>query len=461
MNSSNEINPHRLARTIAGLSLPESPSGPFRNRRSLFIQKEKRASSISKIAPPDISETPSYTKSINPKVKSAGKKVSTPVHSSVTTSPIAISVDKADPTDTRATSSLKPTLDLSFSSEDGHYGYVARTPPLKRSYSRSSWYMNTDPGKMRVSSKLFQPDKKRRVSFKPSLEVTEFSRGAQNDPYSLPLNDSIATDTVPPIPADTLAHDVTSPIVGGESSGVIHTSLLSRPGQSRLGLQIPEDIFKNSVLLELRQDDPVGLNTTFDVNKNVTDYHFVPQQIKEALAKFVSDNRCSDTNKSVIAEYAPLHTSRCMSPAKIKLAFPPHSLDSLHPSLKYRRKKGSKSAHYLKVSIDKDNAVIPISFFKSWNYKNANSRLLPVSSSAWLQDYSTNLIEHFIKLIRARIERKTGKKGSTCSATPQDIVAVIREYLKLEDSVNINDLIHTYLPMELWFTYDPLLTHDP
>ena len=455
MSSSDNMNPHKLASALTSLYSPETPSGPYRNRRSLFIPEEQRPRSPPLTTPADqVTPTRQTEKSASKKSKSSKK-----TRSSVTSSSIAIPSDNPVTTDTMATSSLNFGLDnISFSNKDNHT-FVTKTPPLKRSYSRLSWNTYTDPVQRRTTSKGFHSKQKRRVSFKPSLEVTEYYSGGPNDPYSLPLNDGSPANNSIPLPHepdDSLCRDVLAPDEGHYTKD-FSSSLFSRRAPTELDMG--QDIIQNSVLLELCQKAPVDLNTTYDCEDNpVIDSSLVfPRQVQESLADFMSKQNPRDLNKSVVTHYAPLHTSTSLSPVKVKLAFPPLSLDPLHSSLKYQRKKGLKSTQPIKVSIDKDNAIIPISFFKTWYYKIPNSRFLPASTAIWLQDYSTNLIEHYIKLIRARCLNNNNNRtrNGYCTVAPSDVVAVMKEYLELDDSININNLIHTYLPMELWFTYDP------
>eukprot|EP00800_Vazella_pourtalesii_P020597 TRINITY_DN7347_c0_g1_i1.p1 TRINITY_DN7347_c0_g1~~TRINITY_DN7347_c0_g1_i1.p1 ORF type:complete len:453 (+),score=70.82 TRINITY_DN7347_c0_g1_i1:138-1496(+) len=450
MSSSDKMNPHRLGSALASLYFPETPSGPYRNRQSLFIPEEKRPRS----PPADTQVTP--TRQTN---KSASKKSKSAKKTPVTSSSIAIPSDNPVTTDTTATSSLTSALgNISFSDIEDNGNLDVRTPALKRSYSRFSWNTYTDPVQRRTTSITFHSNKKRRVSFKPSLEVTEYYSGGPNDPYSLPLNDgSPANDSIPPrVPDDSLCRDVLAPDKG-HSPKDLSSSLLSR--RAPTDLDLGQDI-QNSVLVEFCPKVAVDLNTTYDCEDSpaVDSSLVLPREVQESLVELMSQKQNTrDPNKSVITHYAPLHTSTSFSPVKVKLAFPPLSLDPLHSSLNYQRNKELKSTKSIKVSIDKDNAILPISFFKTWYYKNANSRFLPASTSIWLQDYSTNLIEHFIKLVRTRCLRNSGARGGYCTATPSDVVAVIKEYLELDDNININNLIHTYLPMELWFSYDPSL----
>ena len=455
MSSSDKMNPHKLASALTSLYCPDTPSGPYRNRRSLFIPDEQRPVSPPLTTPADqVTPTPQTNESASKKPKSAKK-----THSSVTSSSIAIPSDNPVTTDSTSTASLISGLEnITFSNKKHNHTFVPKTSPLKRSYSRFSWSGYTDPAQRRTTSKAFLSNKKRRVSFKPSLEVAEYYSRGPDDPYSLPLNDtSPANDNTPPrVPYDSLCRDVLAPDEG-HSTDDLSASLLSR--RAPTDLDMGHDILQNSVLVELCPKVAVDLNTTYDCEDNpvINSSLVSPRQIRESLDLVSQKRNQRDPNKSVVTHYAPLHTSTSFSPVKVKLAFPPLSLDPLHSSLKYKHKKGSKSTQPIKVSIDRDNAIMPISFFKTWYYKNANSRFLPASTSTWLQDYSTNLIEHFIKLIRARCLSNSETQSGCCTATPSDAVSVMKEYLELDDNININNLIHTYLPMELWFSYDSSL----
>ena len=430
MNVSNIYDPKELAKVLIGLSLPDTPSGPFRNRRSLFVQKDE---SISTVLPSTELDSISGT----PNDSSAGRSAANLTRSENTSK---LSVGRHSTFDrslvTKATSSLTHTPNpVPASGAD-----VILTPPIKRSLSRNSYCMYTDPGKTRSSKQFDSDNKKRRVSFHPSQEVTEYRGSAQTDPYLLPLNDALNhkfSNTTDTLVTHRNSVDSVSPPPTGEPD-------------------LPSDVIKNSVLFEIYPEDREDLSAVFEPrNDGSISGLLVPQQIKEQLAKLVTSKQAvkHSVRKSVITEYAALQTPTKISPIKCKLSFPPLCLDPLHPTLRCPRKKGSKQSPVIKLCIERDDAFIPTSFFKNWYTKSTHNSFLPASTSQWLQDYSTGLIEHFLKLVRARCgDRKVGDKYL---ATTKDLVAVIREYLELDDSININNIIHTYLPMELWFTYLP------
>ena len=429
MNVSNQYDPKELAKALIGLSLPDTPSGPFRNRRSLFVQKDESISIVQQSTELDTI----------PSSPSAGR--STPVEN---TSKLS-SVGRRFTTDrsimTKATHSLMHTSNrVSVSEADNTSGYVIRTPPFKRSFSRQSYYTHTDPGITKSFKHLDADSKKRRVSFHPSHEVTKYRESAQVDPYLLPLNDTL-TDK-PNTYADTL--------VPHRNSADSADSVEEGPVPD-----LPSDLIESSVLFEIYPEErKEDLSALFQQRSDGgVSGLLVPQQIKEQLAKLVTSNKApkQTARKSVVTEYAALRTPIKVSPVKCKLSFPPLCLDPLHPTLNYPRKKVSKQPTVIKLCIERDDAFIPTSFFKNWFTKTTHNSFLPASTSQWLQDYSTGLIDHFLKLVRARCEHK--KQNNNYLATEQDIVAVMREFLELDESINMNNLIHTYLPMELWFTY--------
>ena len=424
MNLSNHYDPRELAKALIGLSLPDTPSGPFRNRRSLFVQKDDT---------PSITQPSSELDSISSNPHLFSPAISTRLRH---TSKLSSASDSS--LITKATPSLTHTPNPVSRAESG---CVTRTPPIKRSFSRLSNCTYTGSGKNKSSKLLDSDSKKRRVSFHPAHEVTEYRESAQTDPYLLPLNDTLNQNPNP----------LTDTIIPSHGNSADFLPVFSAHEREDPDPDLPADLIKNSVLFEIYPEDGE------DLDDGSVSGLLVPEEIKEQLAKLITSNRAQKhgTRKSVVTEYAALCTPTKVSPVKCKLSFPPLSLDSSHPTLKCPRKKVPKQPVTIKLSIEREDAFIPTSFFKNWYTKSTHNSFLPAATCQWLQDYSKDLIDHFLKLVRARCENRKLDGNGNYLVTHHDLVAVMREYLELDESININNLINTYLPMELWFTYLP------
>ena len=301
-------------------------------------------------------------------------------------------------------------------------------------YSKSSWYTRTDPMRDKTRSRLHHEDtKKRRVSFLPSLEIQEY---AQKDPYMVPLEDHDAS----PVQIQWKYNEnlLVSSSAPPPTFSLLNTGTSSSPTDSGANSKHPANetySFEDSNSEDLR-------NSSLEI----------PDYVKEQLVDIVKRGIVrSENNNTIITEYAPLITPKKLTPIKKKFDFPPNSLDPLHPKLKFRRKRKDETNEVVKISIDNNDAIIPIALIKKVLSKHTNYAFIPANLSIWIQDHTTKVFEHLSKLL---YEQSRKDRRGFALATPQDVCAVMKEYLGLDDSVNIPNLISSHLPMELWFEYN-------